>query len=68
LRGQANDYYNTSSTAVIGIYINHLLSAAEAVWGATRFNNNLAVNFKVEPINTATGTELIPTLNMKFSF
>ncbi|MBK9099623.1 MAG: hypothetical protein IPM14_16240 [bacterium] len=68
LRGEANDYYNTASTAVIGIYINHLLSAAEAVWGATRFNNNLAVNFRVEPINTATGTELIPTLKVKFSF
>lgn len=68
MRGQANDYYNTASTAVIGIYINHLLSAAEAVWGATRFNKNLAVNIRVEPINTATGTELIPTLKVKFSF
>ena len=68
MRGEANDYYNTSSTAVVGIYINHLLSAAEAVWGATRFNKNLAVNFRVEPINTATGTELIPTINVKFSF
>lgn len=67
-RGQANDYYNTSSTAIAGIYINHLLSAAEAVWGATRFNKNLAVNFRVEPINTATGTELVPTIKMKFSF
>jgi hypothetical protein len=67
-RGEANDYYNTSSTAVMGIYINHLLSAAEAVWGATRFNKNLAVNFRVEPYNTATGTELVPTLKFKFSF
>jgi hypothetical protein len=67
-RGLANDYYNTASTVVIGIYINHLLSAAEAVWGATRFNNNLAVNFRVEPYNTATGTELVPTLNVRFSF
>jgi hypothetical protein len=67
-RGEANDYYNTSSTAIMGIYINHLLSAAEAVWGATRFNKNLAVNFRVEPYNTATGTELVPTLKFKFSF
>jgi len=68
MRGQANDYYNTSSTAIIGVYINHILSAAEAVWGATRFNNSLAVNFRVEPFNTATGTELVPTLKVKFSF
>jgi len=67
-RGLANDYYNTSSTAIVGVYINHILSAAEAVWGATRFNNNLAVNFRVEPFNTATGTELVPTLKVKFSF
>jgi hypothetical protein len=67
-RGIANDYYNNASTAVIGIYINHILSAAEAVWGATRFNKNLAVNFRVEPYNTAAGTELVPTIKMKFSF
>ena len=67
-RGEANDYYNTSSTAIMGVYINHVLSAAEAVWGATRFNKNIAVNFRVEPYNTATGTELVPTLKVKFSF
>jgi len=68
MRGEANDYYNTASTAIIGVYINHLLSAAEAVWGAARFNNNLAVNFRVEPFNFASGTELVPTLKFKFSF
>jgi hypothetical protein len=67
-RGIANDYYNTSSTAIVGVYINHILSAAEAVWGATRFNKNLAINFRVEPLNTATETELVPTLKVKFSF
>lgn len=68
MRGEANDYYNTASTAVIGVYLNHLLSAAEAVWGAARFNNNLAVNIRVETFNFAGRTELIPTLKMKFSF
>jgi hypothetical protein len=63
-----NDYYNTSSTAIVGVYINHILSAAEAVWGATRFNKDLAVNFRVEPFNFASGTELVPTLKVKFSF
>jgi hypothetical protein len=68
LRGQANDYYNTASTAIVGVYINHLLSAAEAVWGATRFNNNLTVNLRVETQNFAGGVELVPTVKMKFSF
>jgi hypothetical protein len=67
-RGQANDYYNTSSTAIVGIYINHLLAAAEAVWGANRFNDKLAINLRVEPYNFASGTELVPTLKFKFSF
>ena len=67
-RGKANDFYNTASTAVVGIYINHLLSAAEAVWGATRFNSNLALNLRVETQNLAGGVELVPTLKMKFSF
>ena len=67
-RGQANDYYNTASTAIVGIYINHILSAAEAVWGATRFNKNLAVNLRVETFNFAGGLELVPTLKFKYSF
>ncbi len=67
-RGKANDYYNTASTAVIGVYLNHLLSAAEAVWGAARFNDNLAVNLRVETFNFAGRSELVPTLKMKFSF
>ena len=67
-RGKANDFYNTASTAVVGIYINHLLSAAEAVWGATRFNSNLAVNLRVETQNIAGGVELVPTLKMRFRF
>jgi hypothetical protein len=67
-RGIANDYYNTASTAIIGVYINHLLSAAEAVWGTARFNKNLAVNFRVQPYNFADGTHLVPTMFVKFSF
>jgi Family of unknown function (DUF5683) len=67
-RGQANDYYNTASTAIVGIYINHLLAAGEAIWGANRFNDKLTVNIRVEPYNFASGTELVPTLKMKFSF
>ncbi|MFI5237295.1 MAG: DUF5683 domain-containing protein [Ignavibacteriales bacterium] len=67
-RGEANDYYNNSSTAIVGVYINHLLSAAEAVWGAARFNNNLAVNLRVETHNLAGVSEFVPTLKVKFSF
>ena len=67
-RGKANDYYSTAKTAVIGIYINHLLSALEAVWGATRFNNDIALNVRVKSINVANRIEIIPTLNFRYSF
>ncbi len=67
-RGKANDFYSTAKTAVIGIYINHLLSALEAVWGATRFNNDIALNVRVKSINVANRIELIPTLNFRYSF
>lgn len=67
-RGKANDYYSTAKTAVIGIYINHLLSALEAVWGATRFNKDIALNVRVKSINVANRIELIPTLNFRYSF
>lgn len=67
LRGQANDYYNTASTAIVGVYINHVLSAAEAIWGTTRFNSNLAVNLRVETNNLAGGSELVPTLKFRYS-
>ena len=67
-RGKANDYYSTAKTAVIGIYINHLLSALEAVWGATRFNNDIALNVRVKSINVANRIEFIPTLNFRYSF
>ena len=68
MRGKANDYYNNASTAIVGVYINHILSAAEAVWGATRFNKNLAVNLRVETYNLAGGLELVPTLKIRYSF
>lgn len=67
-RGTANDYYNTSSTAVVGIYINHILSAAEAVWGANRFNSNLSVSLRVQNSNLANRNELVPTLFLKYRF
>jgi len=67
-RGIANDYFNIAGKAVICIYINHLLSALEAVWGATRFNNDIALNVRVESVNFANRFELVPTLNFRYSF
>jgi hypothetical protein len=68
MRGQANDYYNVASKAVIGIYINHFLSMLDAVWSAVQFNNNLAFNIRVEENYLTRETDFIPYLNVRMNF
>jgi hypothetical protein len=68
MRGNANDAYNVASTAVVGLYINHLLSAVDAVWSATTYNKNLAVKMRVQNIQFADRIELVPTLNISYNF
>lgn len=67
-RGLANDYYNTASAAVIGIYINHFLSALDGAWSAIQFNKNLAVKMRVEGQQFARHYKYIPTLHLRYSF
>ena len=68
MRGDANSAYNTASKIVIGVYINHLLSAIDAVWSAHRYNDNLAVNLRMKNIQLADRLELVPTINIKYNF
>ncbi len=68
MRGEANDTYNVAAKAVIGIYINHFLSAIDAVWSATSYNKNLAINMRVQNIQLADRIEFVPTLNISYNF
>ncbi|MCK9210551.1 MAG: DUF5683 domain-containing protein [Ignavibacteriaceae bacterium] len=68
MRGKANDYYNISDKAVIGIYINHLLSGLDAVWSAISFNKDVAVNIRVNQINTGDNLTFYPTVYVQYSF
>jgi hypothetical protein len=68
MRGDANDFYSVAKTAVIGIYLNHFLSALDAVWSATRFNKDLAVKVRLENIQFANHAEFIPTLYLSYNF
>ena len=65
---KADDYYNVAAKAVIGIYINHFLSALDAVWTTINYNKSLAVKMRVEEIHFADRSELIPTLKVSFNF
>jgi hypothetical protein len=68
MRATANNYFSTASTAVIGIYINHFLSAIDAYWSTTVYNKELVAKITVEPNQYANVVELVPTLNIKLSF
>jgi hypothetical protein len=68
MRGDANTYYNHAETAVIGIYLNHFLSALDGIWSAIRFNNDIAFNARVQNLNVADKSLLIPTFNVKYTF
>jgi hypothetical protein len=60
-RGKANDYYSAASTAVTLVVVNHVLSALEAAWGASRHNKTLhaQVGLQTLPVPTrATATAL----------
>jgi hypothetical protein len=68
MRGKANDLYNVASTAVIGIYVNHFLSALDAAWSVANYNSELAMKMRVEQINLTGRMELVPTINFSLSF
>ncbi|OGU78928.1 MAG: hypothetical protein A2254_01635, partial [Ignavibacteria bacterium RIFOXYA2_FULL_35_9] len=68
MRGKANDLYNVASTAVIGIYVNHFLSALDAAWSVANYNSELAMKMRIEQMNLTGRIELVPTLNFSLSF
>ena len=68
MRGKANDLYNVASTAVIGIYVNHFLSALDAAWSVANYNSELAMKMRVEQMNLTGRIELVPTINFSLSF
>ncbi len=67
-RGKANNYYNISDKAIIGIYINHFLSAIDAIWSVAKYNENLSLKMRVENQRFAGREVLVPTLKLRFSF
>ena len=68
LRGEANDLYNISTKAVVGIYVNHFLSALDAVWSAVSFNKNLNLQVRMDAVQIADNYKTFPTLYLKYNF
>lgn len=67
-RGQANEYYDMASAAVNVIVINHILSAAEAVWSASRFNKRLKIKMSVQREIIGANSIYYPQLNIRYNF
>ncbi|MEW6702999.1 MAG: hypothetical protein AB1298_09820, partial [Bacteroidota bacterium] len=67
-RGKANDFYNVAAKAVVVIFVNHILSAIDAVWTASNFNKDLEMHASIEKYNTGFNTVYYPQLNLQYRF
>ncbi len=47
-RGEANDFYSTSSTAVTVAVVTHVLSSVDAAWSASSYNKQVEAGFGFE--------------------
>lgn len=68
MRGKANDYYNISSKAIIGLYINHFLSTLDGFWSAVSYNKNLQVSVRMDEANYAYKNIFVPRFSAKYYF
>ena len=69
MRGKANDYYNIASTGAILIVVNHVLSALDAAWSASQFNNRVKVEAHLQPtVRSADFVEFVPTARVTVRF
>jgi len=71
-RQSANDYYDNASLSLTGVVINHVLSAADAAWTVTMFNNSLEVktdvSFKSVYSFSHHKSKLTPFANIQINF
>jgi hypothetical protein len=69
MRGKANDFYNIASTTASLLVVNHILSALDAAWSASQFNNRLKLEAHLIPTPRAYGfVEFVPTARLQIRF
>ena len=66
MRAQANNHYDVASTFVSVAVINHILSAADAYWSATRYNKALHAELRMKMQRTLYG--YVPMTQAKFQY
>ena len=67
-RGKANDFYSAAHTAVLVVVANHILSALDAAWSASRYNKNLELSTEVKKFDLGFRTIYYPRLNLQYRF
>lgn len=69
MRGKANDFFNIASTSASVIVANHILSALDAAWSATQFNQQLKLEAHLKPTVRPYGfVEFVPTATATITF
>jgi hypothetical protein len=68
MRAQANDYYDVASTFAGVIVLNHIVSAIDAFWSATRFNSSLHANIEMEVQPTPLGYIPVTHATLRYDF
>ncbi len=67
-RGLANELYSTGSTAIVFLYINHFLSVLDAIWTTDRYNDSIALKFRMEKEHYSDNLQFVPTLHLSVNF
>jgi len=69
MRGKANNFYNNATTGAALIVVNHVLSALDAAWSASQFNNQVKLQARLQPTQRSYGfVELVPTATLTIHF
>jgi hypothetical protein len=69
MRGTANDFFNTATTGAVLVVVNHVLSALDAAWSASQYNNHVKLEAHLQPTQRSYGfVELVPTASLTIQF
>jgi hypothetical protein len=67
MRGDANSFYNIATTVSYIIVANHVLSALEAVWNASKLNHRIKLQGHIESRRIYGNiVEFVPTLHVEY--
>jgi hypothetical protein len=70
MRAQANNYYDVAGTFVAVAVVNHILSALDAFWSATRYNKDveLSLHMKLQPAGGGIGAVPLTEATVQVNF